>query len=133
MGQFLPHSLAFLQGRLQLVFSPAQICSNLRQPGFRKTTLSPSLALSALEIELAEYTQDTVGDLARELAHAGNATWRRLLCDPVSGSAVDVSPRYEPPAPMARLCRVRDGGVSRHPTSGARVVELDHIVEYVAT
>lgn len=68
--------------------------------------------------------------LARELADDSNATWRRLLCDPVSGVAVDVSPRYAPTRSMARLCGARDGGMSRYPTSGARVVELDHVEEY---
>ncbi|MFL6098430.1 MAG: hypothetical protein ACJ71T_00570 [Actinomycetales bacterium] len=68
--------------------------------------------------------------LARELAHSEHATWRRILCDPATGVATDVSPRYQPPGRMAEFCRVRDGGTSRFPTSGARVVDLDHVVEY---
>lgn len=68
--------------------------------------------------------------LARELAHSEHATWRRILCDPETGVATDVSPRYQPPPRMAEFCRVRDGGTSRFPTSGARVVDLDPVVEY---
>jgi hypothetical protein len=69
-------------------------------------------------------------DLARELAHGKNATWRRILCEPSTGVAVDVSPRYQAPARMAEFCKVRDGYTSRFPVSGARALELDHVSEY---
>jgi Domain of unknown function (DUF222) len=69
-------------------------------------------------------------ELARELAHSPNSTWRRILTNPATGVAQDVSPRYQPPARMAAFCRVRDGHTSRQPTSSARMVELDHITEY---
>jgi hypothetical protein len=68
--------------------------------------------------------------LARELADT-DATWRRILCDdPATGAATDVSPRYRPGRRVAEFCTVRDGRTSRFPTSGARVLELDHIEEY---
>jgi hypothetical protein len=70
-------------------------------------------------------------DVARRLAHdPEQATWRRILCDPVTGAAVDVSPTYQPPGRMAEFCAVRDGHTSRFPTSGARTIELDHVVEF---
>ncbi len=67
---------------------------------------------------------------ARQLAHDTDATWRRILTDPATGTALDVSPRYAPPARMADYVKVRDGNTSRHPTSGARHLELDHVEAY---
>jgi hypothetical protein len=59
-------------------------------------------------------------ELVRELAHDDNATWRRILCDPATGSATDVSGGYQPGHRVAEFCAVRDGHTSRFPTSGAR-------------
>jgi hypothetical protein len=70
-------------------------------------------------------------ELARALAHdPEHATWRRILCDPATGTATEVSPSYRPNTRIAELCRVRDGHTSRFPTSAARTIELDHIDEY---
>jgi hypothetical protein len=70
-------------------------------------------------------------ELARALAHdRDHATWRRILCDPATGTATDVSPTYQPNGRIAEHCRVRDGHTSRFPTSAARTLELDHIQPY---
>jgi hypothetical protein len=46
-------------------------------------------------------------DLARELA--GDATWRRLLTDPISGQLLDFGrTTYRPPAALADFVRARD-------------------------
>lgn len=46
-------------------------------------------------------------DVARDLA--ADATWRRLLTDPPTGTVLDVgTTRYSPPASMAALVRARD-------------------------
>ena len=71
----------------------------------------------------------------RRLARAPEARWRDITCDPSTGAAVAVSPRYQPlryrpTTAAAELVRVRDGHCSRFPTSGARVVELDHVAEF---
>ena len=42
-------------------------------------------------------------DLAHELAHDQNATWRRILADPTTGTATDVSPGYQPGRETRRL------------------------------
>ena len=69
--------------------------------------------------------------VARRLAEdPDQATWRRILCDPATGTATDVSTTYRPPRRIAELCSVRDGHTSRFPTSGARTIELDHVVEF---
>ena len=67
---------------------------------------------------------------ARRLAHDQDATWRRILTDPATGIATDVSPRYRPARRVADYVTIRDGHTSRFPTSGARHLELDHILEY---
>src|SRR5207302_986059 len=46
---------------------------------------------------------------ALELASADNATWRRILAEPASGSAMDVGrTRYRPPKLLVEHLRVRD-------------------------
>ena len=67
---------------------------------------------------------------ARELA--ADATWRRLLTDPATGTVLDVgSTRYAPPAAMAALVRARDRTCRwygcRQPVSRC---DLDHTVPY---
>jgi hypothetical protein len=70
-------------------------------------------------------------DLARELAYdPDQATWRRILCDPSSGVATDVSAGYRPAGRIAAFVRVRDGHQSRFPTSHASHLELDHLIRY---
>jgi hypothetical protein len=70
---------------------------------------------------------DTV---AHDLAHARGARWRRLLYDPSTGVATDLSPSYQPPEPMGEFVRARDGHTTRHPTSCATHLELDHVSAY---
>jgi hypothetical protein len=68
--------------------------------------------------------------IAQELAHTPGARWRRLLYDPDTGIATDLSPSYHPPDPIADYVRARDGHTTRHPTSCATHLELDHIHPY---
>ena len=67
---------------------------------------------------------------ARRLAHDTDATWRRILTDPATGTATDLSPGYTPAKRVADYVKVRDGHTSRFPTSAARTLELDHITAY---
>jgi hypothetical protein len=67
---------------------------------------------------------------ARRLAHDADATWRRILTDPATGTATDLSPGYAPAKRVADYVKVRDGHTSRFPTSAARTLELDHITAY---
>ncbi len=70
-------------------------------------------------------------DLARHLAHDHDqATWRRILCDPATGTATDISPTYRPPPRIAEYVKIRDGHRSRFPGSNATHLELDHITPY---
>ena len=70
-------------------------------------------------------------DLARELAYCPEqVTWRRILCEPSTGVATDVSRHYRPPPRIAEFVKVRDGLTSRFPGSTATHVELDHILRY---
>jgi hypothetical protein len=68
--------------------------------------------------------------IARELAHTSGARWRRLLYDPATGIATELSRAYQPPERMAEFVRARDGQITRHPTSCATHLELDHVREY---
>ena len=68
--------------------------------------------------------------IARQISHHQDARWRRLLYDPATGIATDLSPRYHPPEPIADFVRARDGHTTRHPTSNATHLELDHIHPY---
>uniref|UniRef100_UPI0010417EF5 HNH endonuclease signature motif containing protein n=1 Tax=Candidatus Protofrankia californiensis TaxID=1839754 RepID=UPI0010417EF5 len=65
---------------------------------------------------------------ARQLAE--NATWRRILTDPVDGRVVDVGRRFPSPG-LARLVRARDR-TCRFPgcRKPARSCDLDHVRPY---
>jgi hypothetical protein len=70
-------------------------------------------------------------ELAREIAHDPTmSTWLGLFTDPATGIAVDMSPRYRPPARMRTFVKLRDGLRSRLPFSDAVQIELDHIRPY---
>lgn len=70
-------------------------------------------------------------DLARELAHdPDQALWQRILLDPATGVATDVSRTYRPPKRIATWCQVRDGFQTRFPTASARRIELNHVRRY---
>ncbi|MEJ2863453.1 HNH endonuclease signature motif containing protein [Actinomycetospora flava] len=81
--------------------------------------------------ELVGYGPITA-EAARALAAEADATWRRVLTDPLSGAVVDVGHRrYRPPAAMADHVRHRD----LHCTfPGCRVpaqaCDLDHLVPF---
>ena len=69
---------------------------------------------------------------ARELARHPDATWRRLVTDPLTGTVLDVgTTRYRPPNPMARYVRARDVRC-RWPgcETPATLCDLDHTVPY---
>ncbi|WP_131785880.1 HNH endonuclease signature motif containing protein, partial [Protofrankia symbiont of Coriaria ruscifolia] len=67
---------------------------------------------------------------ARELAK--EATWRRILTDPVNGQVVDVGRRFPAPG-LARLVHARDR-TCRFPgcRKPARFCDLDHVRPYTA-
>ncbi len=70
-------------------------------------------------------------ELARELAHSPRAArWRRILYDPGTGVACDVSAGYRAPPRLDAFVRARDGFRSRLPTSMATHLELDHVREF---
>jgi hypothetical protein len=75
--------------------------------------------------------QPLPAELVRQIAHdPALATWRRILLDPSTGVATDISPAYPPPPRMAEFVRARDGHRSRFPTSIAGRPELDHVVPF---
>lgn len=49
------------------------------------------------------------GEIARQIASDPNSVWRKVTCDPVSGTVLDVGrTRYRPPAALDEFVRVRD-------------------------
>ncbi|GGU28278.1 HNH endonuclease signature motif containing protein [Lentzea flava] len=87
------------------------------------------MGLSEQPGELAGYGPITA-DLARELA--ADATWRRLLTDPVTGEALEFgTSTYRPPAKLRRFVWVRDR-TCRFPgcMRPAHKSELDHTVPF---
>ena len=71
-------------------------------------------------------------DLARQLAFSPDATWRRLVTDPLSGTLLDVgTTRYRPPTRLDRYVRHRDQ-TCRWPgcTTPADRCDLDHTQPY---
>jgi Domain of unknown function (DUF222) len=101
-----------------------------RGPGMNvqvRVTVAAStlLGLDELPAELAGYGPITA-QVARQLA--ADATWRRLLTDPVSGTLLDYGNRtYRPPQALADHVRTRDQYCvfpgCRHP---AEKCDLDH-------
>jgi len=70
--------------------------------------------------------------VARELASAGDVSWRRILTHPVTGALLDYGrTTYRPPAALADHVRARDVTCRfpgcRHP---ARTCDLDHSVPF---
>jgi len=90
---------------------------------------SSLLGLTQEPGELAGYGP-IPAEVAREIA--GDATWRRLLTDPASGTLLDYGrTRYRPPAALAEFVRARDmtctfPGCRR----AADRCELDHEIPY---
>lgn len=101
------------------------------------TTVHVTVALSTL---LGQ--DDAPGDLhgfgpidadqTRDLAFAADATWRRLVTDPLSGAVLDVGrTRYRPPAPLAAHIRARDRRCARPGCDvAAERCDLDHTIEF---
>lgn len=90
-------------------------------------SLASLVGLSEAPAELAGYGPVTP-TVARELAATANATWRRLVTDPLSGELLDAGrTTYRPPAGLARFVRARDGRC-RFPgcPTPARLADLDH-------
>jgi hypothetical protein len=67
--------------------------------------------------------------LRRALSEPGAVQLHRVLTDPVTGVATDVSRRYRPSRALARFITTRDRG-SRFPTSDAPPREHDHVVPF---
>lgn len=89
------------------------------------------LGLDDRPAELIGYGPITA-DAARALAAEADASWRRVLTDPVSGAVLDVGHRrYRPPAAMAEHVRNRDLTCTfpgcRVP---AQACDLDHVVPF---
>jgi hypothetical protein len=84
------------------------------------------LGLADEPAELAGYGP-IPAQLARDLA--ADATWRRILTDPVSGALLDVGDRRFPPPALARLVRARNTRCTfpgcAQPASSC---ELDHTI-----
>jgi hypothetical protein len=72
-------------------------------------------------------------DLARRLA--ADASWRRLVTDPLTGQLLDYGRRtYTPPAPLAAFLRARDGHcVFPGCAQPAHRCDIDHTVPYDAS
>jgi hypothetical protein len=89
------------------------------------------LGLDDQPAELIGYGPITAAH-ARAMAIRKDATWRRMITDPVSGAVLDVGHRrYRPPASMADLVR------ADHPTCSfpgcrlpAEACDLDHVVPF---
>ena len=67
-------------------------------------------------------------DVVRDLAFAAGSTWRRLVTDPITGEAIELSTsRYEPPPRLREAIQIRDG-TCRAPGSmiPAERCDLDH-------
>ncbi len=70
--------------------------------------------------------------LARDLAMSEEATWRRLVTDPLSGGLLDAGrATYRPPATLDRFVRLRDQ-VCRFPGChrSARLADIDHTTRF---
>ena len=68
------------------------------------------------------------GDHARQLATARGSVWRRIVTDPVTGAALDVTThRYRPTAAMAQTVAALDA-ICRAPgcTTSAHRCDVDH-------
>lgn len=87
------------------------------------------LGISDYPGQLAGYGPITA-QTARRIAD--DATWRRLLTDPTSGTVLDVgTTTYRPPAPLDRHVRIRDGRCRGAGCNWpARLCEIDHSVSF---
>jgi hypothetical protein len=107
--------LAYLPGglppaELRIVISAAALLGLSEEPG----TLADGEPLAA--------------HIVRDLAYAAGSTWRRLVTDPVTGEAIELtSTSYTPPARLREAIHARDG-TCRAPgsTLPAERCDLDH-------
>lgn len=98
-----------------------QVCVDVTVP------LTTVLGLSDTPGELGGYGSIDA-HLACELAFSSDATWRRLLTDPMTGTVLDVgTTRYRAPSGLDRFVRLRDQAC-RWPgcTTPATRCDLDH-------
>lgn len=115
----LPDWLIYLPGGLppavlRVVISAASLLGLTDEPG----TLADGECLPA--------------HVVRDLAFAAGSTWRRLVTDPVSGEAIELSSAsYVPPPRLREAIQVRDG-TCRAPGSSvpAERCDLDHDVDW---
>jgi hypothetical protein len=103
--------------------------------GGRRANLNVTMSITTLlgfddaPADLAGYGAITA-EVAREIAT--DATWRRLLTDPVTGAVVQVGERsYKPGAVIQRHVQARDGSC-RFPgcNRSAETADIDHTVPY---
>jgi hypothetical protein len=87
------------------------------------------LGISDAPGHLAGYGPITAAT-AREIAE--DATWRRILTDPVRGAVLDVgTTTYRPPAPLDRHVKTRDGTCRQGSCNWpAHLCELDHTIPF---
>jgi hypothetical protein len=111
--------LAYLPGglppaELRIVISAAALLGLSEEPG----TLADGEPLAA--------------HIVRDLAYAAGSTWRRLVTDPVTGEAIELtSTSYTPPPRLREAVQVRDG-TCRAPDGAvpAERCDLDHDVPW---
>jgi hypothetical protein len=104
---------------LGLADEPAELTSDLAGP--RLTPPSTVDSATAREVLTAA--------MRRALDDPAAVQLHRVLTDPTSGVALDVSRRYRPSRRLARFLVARDRG-SRFPTSDAPPREHDHVVPF---
>ncbi|MCW2526811.1 MAG: endonuclease [Pseudonocardiales bacterium] len=94
-------------------------------------SLSTLLGLDQQPADLAGYGPITA-DTARDLASHTDATWRRLVTDPLTGALLDYGrTTYRPPADLRDFVLARDAiCVYPHCNIPARLCQIDHIDPY---
>jgi hypothetical protein len=117
----VPDWVAFLPGGLppavvRVVVSAASLLGADEEPG---------------RLENGEYVP---AEVVRDLAYGAGSVWRRLVTDPVTGEAIELSTAsYGPPPRLREAVQVRDG-TCRAPDSHvpARRCDLDHDVDHAS-
>lgn len=110
----------------------------IAKPNRRAVQIRVTVSLATL-IGAAEDPGELAGvgpvpaHVVRALAFSDDATWRRLVTDPVAGTLLDYGhTTYRPPARLDAVVRARDG-TCRFPTTvtPAESCDLDHVDPYL--
>src|SRR5689334_4509898 len=112
-----------------LILATPDHSSSIKTEVYVTISAATLMGLSEQPGELAGYGPITA-DLARELA--ADATWRRLLTDPVTGAPLEFgTSTYRPPAALRRFVRTRDR-TCRFPgcMRPSHESDLDHTVPF---